>query len=317
MAHRVLAVGDVNVDLLFTGLSRIPGSEQEIIAHEFEAVVGGQTGTISRALSSLGASVTFVGRVGDDAYGQKAIETLKEAGVDTLGVTVDPELKTGVTVVLSTGTERAFATYLGSISEVRRSDVNHALLQDADHIHIGSYYLQAKLRHELDDLFKEARTLGLTTSLDPGWDPSEKWGKEILDLLKRVDVFLPNEVEALHITQMDAPEKALQLLGEEAGTVVIKRGDKGCLARNQVSTVHCPAYEVPVVDVTSAGDVFNAGFIFAFLNGWKLDTAARFASACGAIAVTKAGSFGIISSVQEVEDFIASKQHRSELHALN
>jgi len=308
--YRVLTVGDVNADLILTGLSALPQSEQEVLATDFEVVIGGQTGTIARTLSKLGVNVTFVGKVGADTYGRKAIEQLKQDGVNPTGIIVDPGAKTGITVVLSTGSERSFATFLGSIGELRRSDIDGKLLRGNNHIHVGSYYLQKSLRPELMDLFREAKKSNLTTSLDPGWDPVNEWGDDLLDVLSLVDVFLPNEAEALAISQTDTPDEALRVLSELARAVVIKQGAKGCIARYKNKTCRCPAFDVPIVDVTSAGDIFNAGFIYAFLHKWDLDKATQFANACGAIAITKAGSAGIISGVQEVESFLASRFDR-------
>jgi sugar/nucleoside kinase (ribokinase family) len=304
-----LAVGDVNADLILTGLSALPQSERESLATGFEVVIGGQTATTARALSNLGLNVTFVGRVGDDTYGRKAIEQLEQDGVDPSGIIFDPGLKTGITVVLSTGSERAYATFLGSIGETRRSDIDSELLHGANHIHVGSYYLQNSLRPELAQLFREAKEAGLTTSLDPGWDPSNEWSKDLFDVLSLVDVFLPNENEAMAISRTDTALEALQILGEYAQAIVIKLGAKGCIARDEVKTSQCRAFEVPVVDVTSAGDCFNAGFIYTFLHKWGLDEATRFANACGAIAVTKAGSAGITSSHREVESLLESGLH--------
>jgi sugar/nucleoside kinase (ribokinase family) len=304
---RVLTVGEVNVDIIFTGLTNIPLSEQDTLAQRLDIVVGGQTGTIARALSRLGLDVTFVGRVGDDDYGRKAIQELSAAGVSVSGLVVDPSLKTGVTVVLSTGTERAFATYLGSISEVKRSDVKPELLARADHLHVGSYYLQRALRPDMLDLFQEAKSRGLTTSIDPGWDSFKEWGKDILAVLRYVDIFLPNEVEAMAIAETGSPEKALDILADYANTVVIKMGRQGCLARSRAASLYCPAFSVPVVDVTSAGDIFNAGFLYGFLNKWSLAETVKFANACGALSVSGAGSAGIMSGVAEVEAFLAAR----------
>jgi len=270
-------------------------------------VVGGQTGTIARAMSRLGLDVTFVGRVGDDDYGRQAVGELSRAGVDVSGVVVDPVQKTGTTVVLSTGTERAYATYMGSISEVRRSDIKPELLFSADHLHIGSYYLQRALRPDMLDLFREAKRRDLTTSIDPGWDSFKEWGKDILEVLRYVDVFLPNEVEAMIIAEATSPEGALETLAKYSSTVVVKMGGEGCLAKNMTESLRCPAFTVPVVDVTSAGDIFNAGFLYGFLNGWSLTEAVRFANACGAISVSKPGSAGIMSGFAEVKEFLATR----------
>jgi sugar/nucleoside kinase (ribokinase family) len=304
---RVLAIGDVNVDIVLTGLPEIPRAEQEVLAEGMEVVIGGQTSTIARALSSLGVHVTFIGKLGDDIYGRRALEQFKVDGVDVSGIIVDPDLRTGATVVLSTGLERAFATYLGSISRVSRADVKLEFLQSVDHVHVGSFYLQQSLRPDLADLFEEFQGMGLSTSMDPGWDPLNEWKDDIFDVLKHVTVFLPNEVEAMTITGADTPEKAADVLGEYADIVLVKMGDKGCLAKNREETVYCPAFEVEAVDVTSAGDICNAGFLYAFLNGRDLRAVTQFANACGAIAVTRVGSLGIISGPEEVENFIASR----------
>ena len=151
-------------------------------------------------LARLGLEVTFVGRVGDDYYGRWAVEQLRADGVNTSGMVIDPGLRTGATVVLSTGAERAFATYLGSITEIRRSDITPEILAGADHLHVGSYFLQRRLHPEMLDLLQEARRRGLTTSVDPGWDNFMEWDAGILDVLPFVDVFLPNLVEARQIT---------------------------------------------------------------------------------------------------------------------
>jgi len=307
MKNRVLTVGEVNIDIILSGLTRIPLAEQEALARGLDIVVGGQTGTIARALARLGLEVAFVGRVGDDDYGRRAVQALAGAGVDVSGLVVDPALRTGATVVLSTGAERAFATFMGSISEVRRSDVTPGHLARADHLHLGSYYLQRALRPEVLDLFREAKRCGLTTSTDPGWDTFDKWGQDILDVLRYADVFLPNQVEAMTIAQAATPEDALDRLANYAATVVVKMGGAGCLVARGAERLHCPAFQVPVVDVTSAGDVFNAGFLYGFLSGWSLGDSARFANACGALAVSCVGSSGIMSSLEEVRAFLHAR----------
>jgi sugar/nucleoside kinase (ribokinase family) len=311
----VLAVGDVNIDLVLTGLSNFPCAEQEAVGTGFDVLVGGQTATFARTLTKLGEVVTFVGRVGDDEYGLKAFTTLQEDRVDTAGLSVDANLKTGFTVVLSTGVQRALATFPGSIGEVSREDVHNGFLRVCDHMHVGSYYLQRKLQPDLASLFEDARALNVSTSLDSGWDPSGEWGRGIIDVLDHVDIFLPNKTEALHISKADNIDAALTFLLRKAATVVIKCGPSGCLAGTNGRKLFSPGYRVDIVDVTSAGDAFNAGFIYAMLNSWGLEEAARFANACGAIAVTKPGSSGILSSVQEVEEFMVTHQPRNKTNA--
>ena len=302
---RVLLVGDANIDLLLTGLPGMPVPEQEVLAKQLDAVVGGQTATLARALARLGARVTMVGKVGDDDHGRRVLSQLAADGVDVSAMVVDPELPTGVTVVLSTGTERAYATYRGAMARLCAEEVPARLLTGADHLHVGSFYLQPGLRPGLRGLFQAARAAGLTTSLDPGWDPLDEWLPDILDVLDHVDVFIPNLVEALAISRAAAPLEAVSCLGRHARRVIVKAGAQGCLVWQQGQSLSVPGFVVSVRDVTSAGDVFNAGFLYGFLCGWDTGEAARFANACGAMAVGRVGSDGIVPGVEQVREFLA------------
>ena len=101
-------------------------------------------------------------------------------------------------------------------------------------------------------------------------------------------------------------EAALDTLATRCRIVVIKRGGQGCLVRHGAQTIRCPAFNVPVVDVTSAGDIFNAGFLYGFLHGMPLMETIKFASACGALSVSRASNLGM-PSVNEVGTFLAAR----------
>jgi sugar/nucleoside kinase (ribokinase family) len=307
MGKRVLVVGDVNIDIILTGLPGMPVAEQEMLARGMETVVGGQAGTIARALARLGQEVDFVGRVGNDDRGAQACRALSDAGIDTRGIVIDPSLPTGATVVLSTGTERGFATFPGCLAAMKAADVTPALLSRAAHLHVGSFFLLSALRPDVGGLLGEARRRGLTTSLDPGWDPRVEWADDIRAVLPLVDVFLPNAAEAMAISGMGSPEKALAELHRGAAAVVVKMGAQGCIACNTKEALRCPAFAVEARDVTSAGDIFNAGFLHGFLEGWGLAESLRFADACGALAVCRPGSAGIVTGVRQVEQFLAER----------
>jgi sugar/nucleoside kinase (ribokinase family) len=109
------------------------------------------------------------------------------------------------------------------------------------------------------------------------------------------------------IAEATSPEEALETLTSYSSTVVVKMGGEGCLAKNMTDSLRCPAFKVPVVDVTSAGDIFNAGFLYGFLNGWSLAEAVRFANACGAMSVSKPGSAGMMSGFAEVKEFLTAR----------
>jgi sugar/nucleoside kinase (ribokinase family) len=103
------------------------------------------------------------------------------------------------------------------------------------------------------------------------------------------------------ITSTRTVEEALDILAESSQTVAIKRGARGAIARSGAKVAACPSLPVRVVDVTSAGDVFNAGFLYAYLAGWDMQRALELANACGALATTRVGSLGVIAGVDEVQ----------------
>ena len=233
MNKSVLAVGDVNTDIVMAGLAHMPLSEQDVLAERMELLVGGQISTFARASARLGLQVQVVARVGDDYFGEQARSRLAADGVDTSTMVVDPDHATGATVVLSSGRERAFATYAGALNHLRREDVPRALLARHAHMHLGSFYYHKDLRPKMGDIFLEAKSMGLSTSMDPGWDPEHRWDADILDVLPHVDVFIPNKVEAMRISQQASPRAAVEWLGRYSQTVVAKMGAEGCLLFHQ------------------------------------------------------------------------------------
>jgi sugar/nucleoside kinase (ribokinase family) len=206
-----------------------------------------------------------------------------------------------VTVAITSPVDRALVSYLGSIAALREGDVPRELFGAADHVHVSSYYLQERLRPGVAALFREARAAGLTTSLDPGFDPSEKWEPDMVETLAHVDVFFPNEVELAALTRIEDPEKAVRALqrgktraaagGRGATLVVAKLGARGAMALDDAGrAVHVPAPSgVAVVDTTGAGDSFDAGFLHAWLGGAGLEDSLRLGAACGALSTRGLG----------------------------
>ena len=214
MGKRILVLGDVNIDLVFSGLAHLPRSEEDVSAERLESLVGGQGATTSRGLSRLGLSTSIVARVGRDENGKRVIRELQADGVDTTGINVDRLLPTGVTAILSTGETRAFATHLGAISSISREEFNTNRLQKGDHLHVSSFYMHLELRANIPEILSEAHHRGVTTSVDPGWDPSEEWHADMLKALEHTNVFLPNELEAMTITSKPTIGEAMELAGQ-------------------------------------------------------------------------------------------------------
>ncbi|MEW5866483.1 MAG: sugar kinase [Bacillota bacterium] len=307
----VVVVGELNPDLIFTGLARSPRLGVEQLAQSFSFTLGGSGAICAVTLSKLGLQVGFAGKVGDDVFGASCVEFLSRYRVDTARITVDASIRTGVTVSLSYPRDRLLVTYPGSIGELQLSDLDLDYILRGSHLHLSSYYLQKKLRVDVPALFEAAKGRGLSISLDTGWDPTETWDDDISQALEHVDIFLPNEPELCRITRRPTWDEGLSAIGEwmsPAATVVVKLGPGGAVARQGEREVRVPPYSIVPVDTTGAGDSFDAGFIYGFLKGKDLLQALTFANACGALSASSVGGTGGFESLTDVERFMTKNQ---------
>ena len=302
MPKGVLVIGELNVDLILTGLTAFPSLGREVLASSLRMVLGSSSAICAAGLARLGAKVDFVGKVGGDYYGDFIVEELDRLGVNTRYVIHDSIIRTGATISLAYAGDRALVTYLGCISHLRAEEVDTSIFRRYRHLHVGSYFLQRGLQAGLPELFRAAHRAGLTVSLDTGCDPEGRWGGErLLTLLEQVDVFLPNEEEACAIAGVDDAEMALRELSKHARMVVVKRGPAGAISLRDGQVVHVPPPQVEVVDTTGAGDSFNAGFIYAYvLRRMPLEEALRFANACGALSTTGVGGTAAQPTLEQV-----------------
>lgn len=305
MSKKILVIGELNVDLIVSGLPSLPALGRELTCTGLSRALGSSSAIFSRALAGLGAQVDFMGKVGDDDNGHFMLAQLQEVGIGTQGVVVDPAVQTGVTISLTYPDEKAQVTYLGSIADYCLADVNLDVLGDYAHLHMASMYLQTELQPAFPELLRRAKELRLTTSLDPGWDPNEQWNGVLFEALSAVDILFVNEHEVKAITKSESVSHASTALAQQVDLVVAKLGPEGALMADQEGVLKSPAFPVEVVDTTGAGDSFNAGFIYKYVvEGGSKPEALRFANACGAIAVTRVGGASSVPSAAEVETFL-------------
>jgi sugar/nucleoside kinase (ribokinase family) len=286
----LLVLGDANPDLVLSGGEVEPafGQAERLVDHA-NLTIGGSGGILACGAARLGLRVAFAGVVGADLFGTFMREQLAARGVDVRGIAVDPSRPTGVTVVLSKPGDRAILTSLGTIGDLRAELIDPGMLRASRHVHVSSYFLQRRLAADLPELFDQVHGAGATTSVDPNWDPSEGWDGGLMELLPQVDVFLPNEMEALRLAHISDMNEAVSRLRARAPFVVIKRGERGALGARAGEVVEVPAIPTTVVDTTGAGDSFDAGFLSAFLENEPLETSLRMANMCGALSTLTPG----------------------------
>lgn len=298
----VTVLGELNVDIILNGLSKFPEVGKEIFAGSLTTTLGSSSAIFASNLSTLGSSVAFVGIVGDDNNGDQIISSLKSKGIDVSNILRTNNCDTGVTIVLNYAEERAMATYPGPMASLRVSDVSENIFTGSRHLHVSSIFLQKGLQEQVVDLYQKAKSFGLTTSLDPQWDPLEKWDIDWRSLLMYVDIFLPNEAELLALTSTETMEDAIKSLKGFANTVVVKRGRAGAILASGDQRIQQPAFlNESVVDSIGAGDSFDAGFIHKYVQGKPLTECLKFAALAGAVNTTGVGGTGAFKDIEAVK----------------
>ncbi len=297
----VITVGDVFVDIVLSGFAAMPKLGEEVECERLQYEAGGGAAITACGLAKLGCKTAMLAVVGnsDSAWFRGRLE---DCGVDVSHLVLHSSEPTATTVSVSTNIDRAFFTYRGAnkrLAELWADGALRQTMQQARHVHLASAIAPEtllELAHELHDA-------GTTISIDVGW--SEVWlcDEQTWRALKAVDLFFPNEREAEAMTRQSEPEGMLQTFAT-AGlqTVALKLGAKGSALLHEGKFYFAAPHNVAPVDTTGAGDCFDAGFLFAWLDGKAPAECLRIANLCGALSTRSLG--GIESFPRQEQLFL-------------
>lgn len=312
----VSVIGELNIDIILNQIDSVPVVGKEILARQMNVTLGSSSAIFASNLSCLNTRVAFTGKIGTDSFGDLAIATLKNNGVNIEGIIRREALQTGATVVLNYGEDRAMVTHPGAMEDLVFEDINWEAIGRSRHLHISSVFIQKGIKYDLARIFRKAKESGLSTSLDPQWDPEEKWEIGIEEVLPFVDIFMPNKSELLNLTGQKTIQKAIDKLRPLSNAIVVKLGSEGSALFAGGQTTFQPAFlNTNVVDAIGAGDSFNAGFVYKFTNGYPLAACQEFGNMTGAFSTTASGGTGAFSNraniLQNVKERFgyAEKQH--------
>jgi len=286
----VTVVGEINVDLILRGNVEPEFGQVEKIVQDSRLSVGSSAVIFACGAARLGLKTAFIGVAGEDAFGRYMVSEMEARGIDTAGVILKSGLDTGISVILTRQTDRAILTYPGSIPELKFADVEFSIISRSRHLHLASYFLLERLRPEIPTLFQKARQLDCSISMDTNYDPTQQWNSGLLDALKQVDIFLPNETEIKAITRQKDLTKAIDVILQLGPAVAVKLGRDGAIAKSSGGNlIRQQALQVEVVDTVGAGDSFDAGFVYAYLNGMDWRQSLKLATICGSLSTQKSG----------------------------
>ena len=303
---KIVVLGSINMDLVAVAPS-LPNPGETVMGDSFASLPGGKGANQAVAAARLGADVHMIGRVGDDVFGPMLIESLQANGVDVTDVVTTPGVSSGIAVVLLDD-ERE--NYIVGIYGANMA-CDEVQVEAASRAVEGADALLLQMEIPLDVSLEAARIvrrMGVRVVYDPA-PPSEI----PLSCYEAFDIIAPNQSEAEVLTGVavegvESAYEAASILRERGARVaLIKLGEQGVVYSADQGVGHVPAFEVDAMDTVAAGDGFAGALAVALAEGQPLEDALRFASAAGALVVTKRGAHDAMPNRVEVEQLLDSQ----------
>ncbi len=297
---KILVYGDANLDIFVSGKREIPAPGTEEYVAEMPLTVGGGAALVAMGLGKLNAEVSYAGVLSTDMIGQMITESMKKVGVDLSKVVYDKSVGSGISISFTSDKDRSFISYAGSIAENDIGLLTKIDLSDIGHVHITGY--DAKNHDKILSVLKYLKeTAGVTVSYDVAFDETGLWNKKIVELMEYVDVFFMNEVEAMGYSGKNTIDDASKYFSNY-GNMVIKAGKSGAYyVKRGEKPVFQKANEVKTVDTTGAGDSFNAGFLWGYVNKLDDDMCLKCGNYCGGRCVTAKGGNTAFPLLEELK----------------
>ncbi len=301
----ILVVGSSNTDMVIR-VSRIPKPGETVLGGEFTMAPGGKGANQAVAAARAGGRVTFVARVGDDVFGERALANFQADGLDTRFVFRTPGAPSGIALINVDGRgENSISVASGANALLSVGDI-----EKADEAFSVADIVLLQLESPMEAVraaAKKARDRGVPVILNPA--PARPLDDDLLSLIA---VLTPNELEAEFLTgipvrdESGAREAAIRLRARGVVAVVITLGERGAYASSPEFEGLVPAFKVDPVDTTAAGDIFNGALAVALAEKVPMEHALRFASAAAALSVTRPGAQPSAPTRAEIGAFLSA-----------
>jgi ribokinase len=283
----VIGFGALNLDKLYR-VKRIAKAGEHMPILSVTESPGGSAANTVAGLARLGARCGFIGAVGNDAEGKIMLDDFKKFNVDTHGISVIEDARTGIIIgFVDSNGERTLYPYPGANSTLTEGDIDYSYAQKASFLHLTSFVdpkqmlLQKKMVTELEEV---------KISFSPGDLYIKKGMKELMPFIKKSSIIFLNADEAKNLTGKKYKEACLTLIEKGAGVVAVTLGGKGSYVTDGEKSYEVPACKAKALDTTGAGDAFAAGFISCLLEGSSIDAAARWGNKAASFCIREPGA---------------------------
>jgi len=308
--YDVVLIGDVFYDIATMPVQDYPERDKQI-GCEFMLSIGGQAGNCAAACASLGLKTALICKTGGDILSKWIISELQKLGVDCFATIAEKEelQHPGITVSISfEDGSRSMLSDRGANSDLKEEDVDFELLTKTRFLMRAGHWNTEGLFTVNDKILRTAKSAGVYTAVDIGWSAYLHWTETarqtVFDFLPSVDFLFVNEAEIKGLSGKERGEH--ELLEKGCENVVVHRGAKGSSWINNDFVRNYPAFDVKPISPTGVGDVFNAGFIYAFLDGREAEECLKFANACAAAHISKKRLRNVFPTIKDVESLTHS-----------
>jgi len=282
-------------------LAQFPARGSKVEYRHATVLPGGQVASTVVACQRWGLSTRYVGKLGDDVAATLHREAFAHAGVETCLITVTDGASPQSLILVDDGGERTVLCRRDDRLVLHPSELRREWIVNARALHVDGYDTVAATLAA-----SWARETGVPVIAD-----LDELYPGVETLLEHVDYLIASRDFPCRLMQEPRLEDALRLIHRRFGCrlAAATLGEDGVLAWDGGRLHHAPAYRVPVVDTTGAGDIFHAGFIYALMQGWPLTRQLDFACAAAALNCTAVGARGGIQPVETIQELIATGSH--------
>jgi len=292
--NKIVVVGSINVDLVFTSDIR-PKAGETVLGNDFKIIAGGKGANQAVAASKLGADVTMIGCVGDDANGQFSLDNFRSVNVNTSCISKINNVSTGVANIIVAENDNSIIVVAGANYKVDKSLIDNykkeilnadiVLLQLEIPRDVVEYTLNLCYENNIKTVFNPAPAVTLSKNM-----------------IEKATYITPNEHECRIILGSDKDTNIKDIIKDYPNKLMITMGEKGVMYFDGKDIITVPAYKVEVVDTTGAGDTFNGAFARAIVNGLELKDAINFANKASSKSVTKLGAQAGMPTLDELTE---------------
>lgn len=298
----VIGFGAINMDKIYS-VDSIPKKDDEVFVTGLELHPGGSAANTIVGLKRLEMRAGIMGKVGNDEDGHLLMEDFRREGVDTRTV-IKGEGRSGSAMVLvDKNGNRAIIVDPGVNDTIQYDEMDLEHISNYRLLHLTSFICKGSERsfegqRKLIDGFEG------DISFDPGMIYARRGIKGLRDLLSSTKIFMPNETELKMLTGKDYQKGAAQMLKEGPNIVAVKLGGKGCYITDGEQEIEVPPDPVKVVDTTGAGDAFNAGFIFGYLQGFELEKCGKLGNVVAGHCIQHKGARKGLPHLKDIRKYI-------------